>query len=190
MSFILRSNELLRGIEAELREIAQEALDTCDYGAAQSVLDLVQKVSALHDGNPSRSHQDELATDDFDEQQEEDAEFPRFEREHEKLVKIGWANNDAGEYRHRAQRHVIRLVLERLKSLETLGKEVRAADLKKFYHQDGSEVAPVQIQTVLSFLRDSGVVELSGRVYHSQLARKKLGVLERKLWDDLEESIW
>jgi hypothetical protein len=90
------------------------------------------------------------------------ADYPRFEREGDRLVKVGWSKKDRRTYEHRAARKAILAFVR--------GVNEKAADDKIFTMEEllpltsnGEEVPTYQAYLALAWLRDLGVIERKGK---------------------------
>jgi len=90
-------------------------------------------------------------------------EYPRFERDGDKLVKIGWSKRDDRVYEHRAPREVVDMVAAALsskikpKSMFTMDQVLPITD------QAGADIPSYQAYLVLAWLRSIGAVQRRGK---------------------------
>lgn len=90
-------------------------------------------------------------------------EFPRFERDGDKLVKIGWSKRDERVYEHRAPRETVFLVSTaistkaRPKAVFTMDRILPVSD------GSGNEVPSYQAYLALAWLRSIGLVQRRGK---------------------------
>lgn len=89
--------------------------------------------------------------------------YPYFEREKDKLIKVGWSKKDGRVYEHRTPRSVVFLFSERVGS-RALGSEVFAMDdLLPVTDEQGKEVPSYQAYLALAWLRSVGAIERRGK---------------------------
>jgi hypothetical protein len=90
-------------------------------------------------------------------------EFPRFERDGDKLVKIGWSKRDERVYEHRAPRDVVFLVSTAI-STKVKPKAVFAMEqILPVNDSTGTEVPSYQAYLALAWLRSLGLVQRKGK---------------------------
>ena len=90
--------------------------------------------------------------------------YPRYERDGDRLVKIGWSKKNKQSYEHRAPRSAVVAFARHLADRTEIG-EVFA--MEKIFpviaSNDGDEVPGYQAYLALGWLRDVGLVEKKGR---------------------------
>ncbi len=89
-------------------------------------------------------------------------EFPKFEIERDRLVKIGWSKKDRAVYEHRAERDVARAVSLYLAAVPNKDG-FKMDNMLPIELADGSEVPSYQAYLVLAWLRHIGLVEKQGK---------------------------
>ena len=87
--------------------------------------------------------------------------YPRFARDGDRLVKIGWSKKEGMEYEHRAPRTAVRGVASTLRS--TGEREFSMDDLLPITDQDGEEIPSYQAYLVLAWFRSWGAVQKASR---------------------------
>jgi len=106
------------------------------------------------------------------------AGYPRFERDGDRLVKIGWSKKKRGEYEHRAPRPVALALAEAVRSRdETVEPFVMEAILPAI-----DQYPSYQVYVALAWLRASGAIRRKG-------AGGYVADLER-LTDEQLMSLW
>jgi len=89
--------------------------------------------------------------------------YPLFERDNERLTKIGWSKRKKGPYEHRAPRSAVVSVVRRISSLPE-GKVFLMESLLPITDVTvGSEVPAYQVYLTLAWLRTSGAIRKKGR---------------------------
>jgi hypothetical protein len=88
-------------------------------------------------------------------------EYPRFERQGDRLIKVGWSKKDRAEYEHRTDKEIASAVslylAERPKD-----QTFRMDDLLPIEIED-NEVPLYQAYLVLAWLRDRGLITKQGK---------------------------
>ncbi len=90
-------------------------------------------------------------------------QFPRFEREGDRLIKIGWSKKGKTEYEHRAPREAVVAFVRHLTSRVKLGQVFAVEDLLPSPDAGGGELPAYQVYLTLAWLRRSGAIEKKGR---------------------------
>jgi hypothetical protein len=91
------------------------------------------------------------------------AEFPRFERDGDKLVKIGWSKRDNRVYEHRAPRETVFLVTNTI-STKVKPRAIFTMDqVLPVNDNAGNGVPSYQAYLALAWLRSIGVVQRKGK---------------------------
>jgi hypothetical protein len=91
------------------------------------------------------------------------AEYPRFERDGDRLVKVGWSKKHKDEYEHRAARETVIAVVRHIASRVKSGQVFDVEGLLPILDSAGGEVPAYQVYLTLSWLRSVGAVEKKGR---------------------------
>ena len=84
------------------------------------------------------------------------ASYPRFEKEGERLVKIGWSKKDRAEYEHKAPYSAVVAVCTNLR--QTAGAFAMEKVLP-MQDRTGSDIPSYQVYLVVNWLRQLGLVE-------------------------------
>ena len=114
------------------------------------------------------------------------SEYPRFLRDGNQLVKIGWSKSEKTTYEHRAPRHFLDLVVAALRRCGEKGRRFTMEDaLPVTDPEDGTEVPIYQAYLCLAWLRKEGLVEQHGRQGYSLPAAAHLDALAAKRFDEL-----
>jgi len=188
--------------------LIEDALRAGDYGEVSALADLANQLAAIARRLPSDSVQEHAPTLvpaepephrsrlNSDAAQVSDAsvpgkvpgrqaarrtEYPRFERDGERLTKLGWSKKDRRVYEHRATKEVVAAVSKQLSERTTDG-QFRMEDVVPFLSSDGSEIPSYQSYLTLAWLRHMGVVEKRGNDGYA--------LLERSLDDERFEECW
>lgn len=90
--------------------------------------------------------------------------YPRFEREGDKLVKVGWSKKKRQAYEHRASKHAVMVFVRHLSESVRAGELFAIEELLPVPDSaSGSEVPAYQIYLTLAWLRGAGAIEKRGR---------------------------
>lgn len=91
-------------------------------------------------------------------------EFPRFERDGDKLVKIGWSKKNKSSYEHRASHAVVVAFAQHLANHIQEGKVFAVENLTPVPDiVNSGEIPAYQVYLVLAWLRRTGAIDKKGR---------------------------
>ncbi len=107
------------------------------------------------------------------------SEYPRFEREGERLVKIGWSKKDRAAYEHKAPITAVVATGERLRAQP---KAFTMDQILPLRDETGADVPSYQVYLVVAWLRQLGLVERNGNDGYT--------TLRDKLSDDAVQEAW
>jgi hypothetical protein len=113
--------------------------------------------------------------------------YPRFVRESDALVKIGWSKRENSEYEHKAPHSVLLVLSRALQRLAAHRKRVTMDDLLPLQDSaNGSEVPSYQAYLCLAWLRTLRLIKQHGRQgYSLSHGGADLPSLVQKHWDTL-----
>lgn len=89
--------------------------------------------------------------------------YPRFEREAEVLIKVGWSKKNRTEYEHKAARENVEAFSRRLAELAGGGSVFTMDDILPMRIADKSDMPDYQAYLSLAWLRERGIVQKQGR---------------------------
>lgn len=114
------------------------------------------------------------------------ANYPRFEREGDKLIKIAWSKKNKSAYEHRAPREAVISFARHLAGSVSEGKLFAVEDLMPVADvANGGEIPAYQVYLTLAWFRSNGVVQKKGRDgYVLRRGALAEGALD-KLWTSL-----
>jgi len=112
-------------------------------------------------------------------------DYPRFERDDDKLVKVGWSKKAREEYEHRAPRAAVLAFAEHVGSITAKGKTFVIDDLLPVYDAAGEELPSYQVYLALGWLRQAGAVEKKGRDGYVRVADPLDGSVFDTMWDQV-----
>jgi len=90
-------------------------------------------------------------------------EFPKFERDGDRLVKIGWSKKDRRTYEHRAPKSVVIAVIDQIAAGVKPGRVFTMEQLMPFRDADGQDIPAYQPYLVLKWLQHVGAVKKKGK---------------------------
>lgn len=177
MSDFARAIDLVRKAENGLRDLMRQALDQQHYRElaeiaplADTLADLVRRsptepVSPNNSTRPASGLQSVGRPPSVKPQSRATAreEYPRFERDGDKLVKIAWSKKDKKEYEHRTPREAVFRVAELIAAGVKPGRPFRMDKLIPFKDTAGNEIPSYQAYLALAWFRKLGAVEERGK---------------------------
>jgi hypothetical protein len=114
------------------------------------------------------------------------SEYPKFLRDGENLVKIGWSKKDKSPYEHRAPKRVVDLLVETLVRAGRDGRRFTTDDILPLHDPDeGAEIPSYQGYLCLAWLRREKKIEQHGRKGYSLLNAERLPTLVAECWDGM-----
>jgi len=113
--------------------------------------------------------------------------YPRFARQGDQLVKIGWSKKQKKEYQHKSPKHVAELLGKALLNDGADSRIVTADDLFPLHESDGSEIPSYQAYLCLAWLKAEGVVQQEGRQGYRATNLSKLPEILAAKWAALTE---
>jgi hypothetical protein len=88
--------------------------------------------------------------------------FPRFEREGDRLVKIGWSKKNKSTYEHRASQDAVFAVGRHLLSATPAGSTFTMEEISPVPDLSDAEIPSYQVYLTLAWLRHTGTIEKKG----------------------------
>lgn len=149
----------------------QAAVPAVSIGNASTALVDLPDIKAMESTNPPSNRR----------------KYPRFERDGDRLVKIGWSDRDRRAYEHRAPRAAVLEVCEALGKRSTRGRRFKMEEVLPELAESKEPVPSYQGYLTLAWLRSEGVVERDGK--DGYMVRGGLLSADRveKLWGSLSE---
>jgi len=190
--------------------LARDALKAGDYGAAAEIARMLEAVSTADSpatpvsGQPSSARQATTKAPSARKRAKTSArgaakkarppkrvsptqKHPYFERDGDKLVKIGWSKKANDEYEHRAPRAAALAVSEHLAAKTRADEVFEIEPLLPVPDGQGGDLPSYQAYLVLAWLRDSGVIEKKGREGYVRVTNPLDGSVFDMMWDQIPE---
>lgn len=197
------ANKIIVSAEAALRSLAEQALVDRAYADVAHIASLADSLRGLSDravteaekpaGRGEAESPEPKAAARQRPRQANTATrsrrgYPRFERDGDKLVKVGWSKKSREEYEHRAPRKAVEAFTDYLSSKVKLGQAFLIEDLLPVNDGADGELPSYQVYLTLAWLRDLGVVKKLGREgYAIQKDMANGGLSE--LWERTEARL-
>jgi hypothetical protein len=116
------------------------------------------------------------------------ADYPRFHRDRDELVKIGWSKKKKAEYCHKAPWPVVRAVVKAIEAKGAIGDKFDFEQLLPICMESGSEVPSYQSYLVLAWLRHERLITRHGRQGYSVSSDVNLPDIVQERWNLLPKS--
>jgi hypothetical protein len=117
------------------------------------------------------------------------ANYPRFRRERDELVKIGWSKKQKSEYRHKAPKAVVDSVADGLQKRGAGGERFTFEELLPFRDRETqAELPSYQTYLTLAWLRQENLIVQHGRQGYSLPTNIKLTDAVEERWKLLPKA--
>lgn len=192
--------QVLEKAEAELRELAKQAINHGAYAEVKVVTDLAKSVSDLRapissgaTAMPLGVVETTAVTDESKKLQhaqtvahrlqitEASTDYPRFERHDNKLVKLGWSSKDSRIYEQRVPLDAVEEICRRFLEKSSPKKLLRLEKILPLKFDNEDEIPSYQVYLVLKWLQSLSVVERKGKDGY-EIAKDGLDL--KALWRD------
>lgn len=111
------------------------------------------------------------------------ADYPKFYREGDTLIKVGWSKSEGSEYEHKCPRRVLDVLVAELTRIAGPGKRFVMDKVLPLRDPDGGTEFPTyQPYLALAFLRQSGLIEQHGRSGYSIPKPKSIAADTSDAW--------
>ncbi|MCI0722275.1 MAG: hypothetical protein L0338_25375 [Acidobacteria bacterium] len=202
MTHLENAQKLLIDTEETLRKFIESALARQCYGdvagiarMADAILRAIREehvavtpqlpVAAVAPNNPDSIISAQATPKTSRKPRPAKPEFPRFEVDGDKLVKIGWSKRDKRAYEHRAPRGVVFLTFNALASKVQPNSLFTMEQVLPVTDEAGNQIPSYQAYLAIAWLRSVGVVQRRGKDGYT-LAN---GLLEPSNVDQLWNSV-
>lgn len=198
MNIVQRTEDLLGDTERTLVGLANEAGAARDYDQAASLIDLASKIKQL--GEQFRSTASKAAAPNpLDASVElgtaaeikvpiktrnKLGQYPKFVREGDNLIKIGWSKSQRAEYEHKSPKRLLAVLCDSLASANA--KQIMMDKVLPLKDPvNGSPFPDYQSYLCLAWLRSAGLVIQHGRQGYSLPKGIELEKSVETLWANL-----
>lgn len=189
-------------------DLASEALKAGNYGEAADIARMLEAVSAAtaRGATPTNSTEPRTAREPSKpnkstphrargrpkgtaptKRKSPTQKYPRFERDGDKLVKVGWSKKAGDEYEHRAPRTAALAFIEHLASNTRVKEVFEIEPLLPVPDGRGGKLPSYQVYLALGWLRNAGAVEKKGRDGYLRVVDPLDGSVFDTMWDRIPE---
>lgn len=203
MDTLQRATEVLSSAERALAAAARDAAETGDYDAAGYLIELARAVKGLGasardrlprglDGATVRTAGVEAAAPSCGEPariprtRPRKGEYPKFLREEESLVKVGWSPSEKAEYEHKSHKRVLMALADAAAKAGARGKRFTMDRVLPLVNPaDETRFPDYQVYLCLAWLRALGLLVQHGRKGYSLSSRVPMEPLIERHWMNL-----
>ncbi|WP_417851504.1 hypothetical protein [Thalassoglobus sp.] len=176
MSRIESGRQVLRDAEQALQSLLADAATDGDYSAVPLLMDWASHLSELASESaargqakaPKRETAGSVAKRKGKKSQQRKTKkregYPRFIRDENCLVKIGWSKSGREEYEHRADKDSVDSIVSSLARAGRRGKRFSMESLLPCKKSDGTVIPDYQSYLTLAWLREAELVSQHGRL--------------------------
>lgn len=201
MDTLQRTVRILRESEAALAALAGDAAKEASYDTAACLIDLAKDVADL--ASKARAHLDPAAKSlgqPVEGSQStvsgikttvrspikgrpKKAEYPKFLREGNNLVKIGWSPSEKSEYEHKSPKEILLLLTAAVSKIGTNGRRFSMEKILPLVNPaDNGHVPDYQAYLCLAWLKALGFLTQHGRQGYSLTTRAPIEPLIETHW--------
>jgi hypothetical protein len=206
MDTIQRTKAILAEAETALASLASEAAKGAHYGAATCLIDsarevhslavrVVQKLdsaaheSAVTDAGPDtgrRNRAAAVAARLASRAKSQRSSYPKFVRQGEELVKIGWSRSEKSEYEHKCPKKVLALLAAAITRVGANGRRFPIDRVLPIADPaDGRRIPDYQVYLCVAWFRELGLLVQHGRQGYSLTTKAPVGTLIEARWADV-----
>lgn len=203
MDTIHEGRRVLTEAEASLRKLMEQALKRQRYSEVQELASWAHAISRI--GEIGATNDVVAPTKPMEQRDAElkerkpekpglsqtgnsESQYPRFEKENDKLVKVGWSKKNRQAYEHRAPIQAVQNVVRELVHKVPAG-QLFAVDafMPVMDSSNGGEIPAYQVYMTLAWLRELGVVAKKGRDGYMLQKGAMITSDFNRLWSQLKE---
>jgi hypothetical protein len=181
MDYDRRVQEIVEEAEKALAALAAEAASDRDYQRASMLIGIAQRVAgALRQGTASKQDSPTIeALSSVDSSaptppgrrgatlersgKNSPAVYPRFKREGDTLIKVGWSKSDRATYEHKSPRSILDCLVARIAEIGSTGERFTTEQILPLLDDDNAELPSYQAYLCLAWLVVAGLLERHGR---------------------------
>lgn len=216
MNLLKDGTNVLIEVENRLKELAKQALAASSWDKVAALSDLAKRVRTLietwhfsiqtlaSEGRKSHEEVDHRAgkqgsflkrranpdTESMKSVIMTSRAYPRFFRDGEWLIKVGWSKKTKNEYEHRAPRRILDLLMRRIQELGGGGKFEIEQILPILDLEQGTEIPSYQIYLLIAWLRQLKLLVQHGRRGYSISNLKDFRIRIQQAWEKVPNRGW
>ena len=196
-TFMKQALDVLRDAEVKLCGLIPKALAGHRDEDADRLMELARLLadarcsrakSGSADADTSRGPQPERKRHAKARKKRKASPYPKFFREGNALLKLGWSRKSRSEYEHRASREAVLAVAERVAEVASTETRFPVEDLSDVRIAHGEEpISGCQIYLCVAWFRKTGLIVQHGRRgYTLPITPAKFPARVESAWDELQ----
>lgn len=171
MATVQEARAILTQAQSDLNRLMERALKEQRFGEISAIAGYAEGLSTLLGGRSHSTNASDAAPPKGTQgrtilvrKRVPSKKYPRFVREGDKLVKIGWSKKAKAEYEHKAPREAVLAFSQHLLGTVKEGKVFAVEDVLPVPDiANGVELPAYQVYLVLAWLRSEDAVQKQGR---------------------------
>lgn len=197
MDIIKIAHRIIRDSESSLRELIQKALEQQKYSDVAEIARIADAVSKIlsysNAAGVSISKQRTIQYSDREKARPKsmstkNTSYPKFIKDGERLVKVGWSKKNRKEYEHRVPFSVAMYFARYLVESVDPGKLFQVDEILPVSDAEGHEIPSYQVYVTLAWLISKGSVEKKGRDGYFVVPGRLTIQTINDLWDKLPDG--
>jgi hypothetical protein len=196
-----RAQQIIGRAEKELAALAAEALAGLDYASANMLSSLAQRVAGTlrtgvgskPDSSPAALAVTPSASKSMSPVPQSTlrggksagGQYPRFKRDDETLIKIGWSKSDRATYEHKSPRSILSRLVARIIEVGSSGDRFTTEQILPLFDDDNAELPSYQAYLCLAWLVVAGLLERHGRQGYTIDVTGDFQSAVDSMWDQL-----
>ncbi len=193
MSRIDRAKKVLKKAEEDLQRAIADAATKGDYQSLPTLTYWAQALAELLDSDagaaapqatpssPRRKPRNSTKRSKI----RDAGGYPKFVRDDDFLVKIGWSKRDGSEYEHKARKDVLRAVVASISRAGQRGKRFTMEEILPIANLDGSSIPDYQAYLIVAWLRSIELLAQHGRLGYTTPQQLNLSDAVDSCWNRL-----
>jgi hypothetical protein len=196
-----RVQAIIERAEKELAALAAEAAGERDYANAGMLLGLAQRVAAtLRPGMASKSEtspapvsanhstarpSSPVPKSSAASTKQGGGQYPRFKRDDDTLIKVGWSKSDRATYEHKSPRSILSKLVARIIEVGSSGDRFTTEQILPLLDDENAELPSYQAYLCLAWLVVAGLLERHGRQGYTIDVSGDFQSAVDSMWDQL-----
>lgn len=173
MDVISSGKSVLQDAETALQQLMVKAAVDGDYPSIDTLSAWARTLAELRQGSGEKSlgHLEGMKLSSISPQNSSSkkkrrskAKYPKFIRDGNHLVKIGWSKKERSEYEHKADREAVRALVSAIASTGQDGTRFSMDSLLPVETITGESIPDYQSYLILAWLRSADLLEQHGRL--------------------------
>jgi len=195
MDTLQRTKDILAAAEKSLASLASEAAKGTEYDEASVLIELAREVNSLAARAMQQLRNNTTAQTPALVIQTSNGlarktkpkrdSYPKFSRQGDDLVKIGWSPSENSEYEHKSPKKVLQLLAAAVTKVGANGKRFTMDRVMPLQNDNGAHIPDYQVYLCLAWIRELGFVVQHGRQGYSLASRAPIEPLLESHWSNL-----